>query len=92
MSRLISAAFTLWSRETAAMVRTTTAVVNMIAGVADNVLPQQGAVRFNIRSHPSTLFQTVFCLWLQSTFKLFYILTNIAFTNFYALSAVLLGI
>ncbi|GAX73213.1 hypothetical protein CEUSTIGMA_g666.t1 [Chlamydomonas eustigma] len=53
MSWLISTAFSFLSRETAAMVRTTTAVVNLAAGVADNVLPQQGSVRYNIRSHPA---------------------------------------
>ena len=40
------------SPESAALVRTTLAVTRVAAGVADNVLPQQGTLLFNLRSHP----------------------------------------
>lgn len=39
-------------REVAALVRTTVAVTNLHAGVADNVLPNTGSATFNMRSHP----------------------------------------
>eukprot|EP00798_Chlamydomonas_sp_ICE-L_P031522 gene31522-6705_t len=38
------------SRETASMVRTSVAVTRISAGVADNVLPQQGTITLNLRS------------------------------------------
>ena len=52
LSWLLARAFIWSSRETAALVRTTLALVRISAGVSDNVLPQLGSLTFNLRSHP----------------------------------------
>lgn len=49
---LLAQGFTQASASTAALVRTTVAVTQMHAGVADNVLPQQATLTFNFRSYP----------------------------------------
>ena len=54
LSWLLARAFIWSSRETAALVRTTLALVRISAGVSDNVLPQLGSLTFNLRSHPGT--------------------------------------
>ena len=51
-SWILAKAFVLSSRETAALVRTTMAVVRISSGVSENVLPQTGTVLVNLRSHP----------------------------------------
>ncbi|GAX73214.1 hypothetical protein CEUSTIGMA_g667.t1 [Chlamydomonas eustigma] len=52
LSIIMAPAIAYMSSETAAQVRTTIAVVNVTTGVANNVLPQHGSIRFNLRSHP----------------------------------------
>ncbi|KAG2445918.1 hypothetical protein HXX76_000521 [Chlamydomonas incerta] len=53
VNRLLGFAFRrLLSRDTAAMVTDTLATTRLIAGVADNVLPQEGVVSFNVRVLP----------------------------------------
>lgn len=51
-SWILAKAFVLSSRETAALVRTTMAIVRISSGVSENVLPQTGTVLVNLRSHP----------------------------------------
>ncbi|KAG2452483.1 hypothetical protein HYH02_002722 [Chlamydomonas schloesseri] len=53
VNRLLGFAFRrLLSRDTAAMVADTIATTRLICGVADNVLPQEGTVSFNVRVLP----------------------------------------